>query len=301
MGNRENTNVSRLYDIFTKKAKSSRIQLKNPLRKQTYRPMPIIALLSDFGYSDWYVASMKGVIHSIAEEANIVDINHQIPPGEVSAGAFVLSQCHRDFPEGSIVVAVVDPGVGTSRDRIIVSAAGLYFVGPDNGLFGFLAAEPQSSSIDIRSIKNADLMSKSISSTFHGRDIFAPAAAHLANGTPLNQFGPRKNSLSTLERPKLSFQGHRIVGQVIYIDNFGNAISNIEIPAGEKEEYLLPIEVKLGPLRIPYVRTFQDVQTGQALAYLGSGGFLEIATNGGSAAESLPIRLGDEVTVRQRR
>ena len=260
--------------------------------------MPIIALLSDFGYSDWYVACMKGVIHSIVEKANIVDITHQIPAGEISLGAFVLSQCYREFPEGSIVVAVVDPGVGTSRDRIVVSAAGIYFVGPNNGRFGFLTDDPQFSSIEIRSIENAALMSKYISSTFHGRDIFAPAAAHLAKGTPLKQFGPRKDYLSPLKCPKPLLQKRLITGQVIYIDHFGNAISNIKIPAAEKDTDVSRIEVKLGSLQIPYVRTFQDVQPGQTLAYLGSGGFLEIATNGRSAEGLLSICLGDKITVR---
>ncbi len=262
--------------------------------------MPIFALLSDFGQSDWYVASMKGVIHSIAREPAIVDITHHIPPGDVAAGAFVLSQCFRDFPQGTILVGVVDPGVGTSRDRIMVSAAGFYFVGPDNGLFSFLTDQKQHPRVDIRNIQNPKLMSESISSTFHGRDIFAPAASHLANGIALHEFGPRKDSLNSLERPRATFQGHPIKGRVIYIDHFGNAISNIAIPVGEDGRDDSRIEVLAGQLRIPFAKTFQDVQLGQALAYLGSGGFLEIAINGGNAAQSLPIGIGDEIKVRER-
>ena len=117
--------------------------------------MSIIALLSDFGQTDWYVASMKGVIHSIARDSTVVDITHEIPPGNVAAGAFVLRQCFRDFPRGTIFVGVVDPGVGTSRDAIAISAVGFYFVGPDNGLLGFLAEENLPSGFEIRSVQNS--------------------------------------------------------------------------------------------------------------------------------------------------
>ena len=257
------------------------------------KPLPIIATLTDFGTRDWYVASMKGVISSIAPHAKTVDITHEIDPGDVPSAAFILSQCYDDFPKGTIFLCVVDPGVGTDRHPIVLSTDSYFFVGPDNGLFDHVASGNwHAHKIDLASLPRLE-KSKS-SNTFHGRDLFAPAAAWLAQGKPPESFGSR---ITEIVRGNIEFiliDKLPASGRIIDFDRFGNAITNMAL---EPDTPASGIEIKGGQL-IPFGRTFSDCPIGSPIAYRGSGGFLEIAINQQSARVVLALKEGDPVQIR---
>lgn len=259
----------------------------------------LIALLTDFGTHDWYVAAMKGKILGIAPHARLVDITHAIPPGDIAAGAFALEQCWQHFPQGTLFLGVVDPGVGTSRKAIALRAAGRFFVGPDNGLFSSVPAE------HIREITNAEVADFYASNTFHGRDIFAPAAAHLAAGkTALERLGPVLPDLHRLPLLEPSEENELVLGAVRYIDHYGNAITNLpgdRFPPEEVGGMELTEPSSSGQTEavLPAGRTFGDAAPGEALAYVGSGGLWEIAVNGGSAAERFSLKPGAMVSLRK--
>lgn len=244
---------------------------------------PIIALLTDFGTTDWYVASMKAVIARICPKAKTIDITHQIEPGNVKSAAFVLSQCYQDFPRGTIFLCVVDPGVGSNRKPIIHWDGDYHYVAPDNGILGLL--KPDMCRVyEIEQHRfNAEVRS---SSTFHGRDIFAPAAAFLANGAEPSSIG--------IALPRFAHDGFEFPvvdrlptrGSVVYFDSFGNGITNLRIAKSSPQ----PDTVLLANgQKIPVGNTFSDAPQGQPIAYLGSGGFLEIAINLGNARVSLNL------------
>ena len=253
---------------------------------------PIVTLLSDFGTRDGFVAAMKGVILEIAPTARLADATHDIAPGDVEAAAFVLHQYWRLFPPGTVHLAVVDPGVGTERRAVALEAEGRYVVAPDNGLITrVMGAVPTARCVEMSA---AEYWRSDPSMTFHGRDIFAPAAAHLAAGVPLERLGPAVADpvLLTLEPPRRTPQ--EIVGRVAHIDRFGNLIT--DVPA----EWLVDgwrVSVagrEVGSLR----RTYADVEEGEPLALIGSLGTLEVAARGGSAASQLGAARGDPVTCR---
>lgn len=254
--------------------------------------MHSIAFLTDFGERDWYVAAMKGVALTIAPQAQLLDISHQVPAGDVSAAAFILSQCWLDFPTGTVFVCVVDPGVGSARAAVAIEAEGRYFIGPDNGLFGWLKrARPQ-----CRQITNHQLFRDEVSHTFHGRDIFAPVGARLAAGqTTLDDVGPVLEELVPTPWPKPEYDEDRAFGRILYIDHYGNAITNLRLEYLEERFNLAEATVSLHPRRLPLLKTFSDAPSGGALAYFGSGGLLEIAVNGGHAAEQLDLRLDQHI------
>ena len=256
--------------------------------------MPLITLTTDFGTRDWFVGTMKGVILGIAPGAAIVDITHEIPAGDIRAGAFALAASCRFFPKGTVHVAVVDPGVGGARKAIGVQTAKYFFVGPDNGVLSFALAREKIKSM--HRLENAEYFLRPVSKTFHGRDIFGPIAAHLCLGTPVHRLGSVQKEFVRLIWPRPCIGRNWIKGEVILIDRFGNAITNIEnLDLGRRSG----LEIFLGRKRLcPVGEFYQSVPTGKALAVPGSTGFLEIALNGGSAAKRFRLKVGSKVCVR---
>ena len=242
----------------------------------------MITLLTDFGTADYFVGAVKGAILSVNPAAVIVDITHEIPPQDIAAGAFTLLAAYKTFPAGTIHVAVVDPGVGSTRRPIIVSVNEQFFVGPDNGLFSYIYdREPSHKTFHVTADR---FFRSSVSSTFHGRDIFAPVAAALSNGVAPEEFGPGINDavrLPLLETPL----------RIIHIDRFGNCVTNIT-------RDLSPREIVVNGRTISEFRQFYGDGDDQSLfAIWGSAGFLEISVNGGSAAKVLGAKRGDEVSL----
>ncbi len=255
--------------------------------------MAIITLTTDFGTQDWFVGTMKGVILGIDPKAVIVDLTHEIPPGNIRAGAFALAAAFRYFPQGTVHLGVVDPGVGSARRAVAVRTRDYFFVAPDNGILSWALAQQEV--FAIRALENKRYFLPAISHTFHGRDVFAPAAAHLSRGLPLGRLGPAIEDIIERKWPEPGLSGRGLQGEVIYVDRFGNAITNMEAAAIAK----LPgkgVAVFRGRQRLCCVRKFyQAVPPGQAVAVLGSSGFLEIAVNAGRAAEKLKLRVGTRV------
>jgi S-adenosylmethionine hydrolase len=243
--------------------------------------MTIITLLTDFGLSDSYVAEVKGVLLSRAPNAVLVDVTHQVAPGDVRAGQYLLARAWRQFPSGTVHLAVVDPGVGTSRRALAAAAGGHWFVAPDNGLLSFLET-PHFASLAIP----ADA-----APTFHGRDVFAPAAAALASGTPLERLGSPITDPYISLLPSPHHDGTAVMGEVLYVDRFGTLISNIPGPDVEPGVRIRVAGTDVGALR----RTFGDVERGTLVALVGSGGTVEIAVRDGSAARLLGVGVGAEV------
>lgn len=255
-----------------------------------------IVLMTDFGLNDWYVGAMKGVIKSIAPETDIIDLCHALPAGDINAAAMNLLFSYRYFPEGSVFCCVVDPGVGTERRALVATDSLYYFTAPNNGLLGLVAE--RSKKWQAYMIENKKYMLPEQSYTFHGRDIFAPAAAYLATDVAPEKFGaPLEDFLScTLPEPRKA--DRRIVGEVIYVDRFGNLMTNI---SAEKTLAGLDCEklrMNMGKAVIEGVKkTFGDVRVGEAVMFIGSSGFLEIGINGRSAARMWQITPGTMVVL----
>jgi S-adenosylmethionine hydrolase len=244
-----------------------------------------ITLLTDFGTADYFVGAMKGVILSINPQAVIVDITHEIPAQDVAAGAFTLLAAYDSFPEGTIHVAVVDPGVGSARRPIVVSAGNHLFVGPDNGIFTHIYN--RDSSFKVFHIADEKHFRHPVSTTFHGRDIFAPVAAALSTNVDPTSLGPR------LSDPIRLFRS--VEPQIVHIDRFGNLITNITRDQFKEVRRLL-----LNGTLISAQRNFFGENLGESdepFVIWGSAGFLEIAVNGGSAAEILDAKQGDQITL----
>ena len=255
---------------------------------------PLTTLTTDFGTRDPYVASMKGVIHSRCENAQIVDLTHEIGPQDIFEGALFIAEATRWFPSGSVHCVVVDPGVGTARLPIAAQVRGHYFVCPDNGLLTFIAKEspPQ----EVRTITNQDFMLDAISATFHGRDIFAPAAAHLASGAPFQSVGERLQTITMLDVPELRRDVEDVIGGIImHVDRFGNAITNIrrsDVPDGAAAS------VHFSGTAVEQIsETYGDVHAGSACAWFGSSDYFVIAVHRGSACDQFDLRRGNRVEV----
>ncbi len=263
-------------------------------------PRKIITLTTDFGSRDPYVTEMKAVILSICPNATVVDITHEIEKFNIRMGAYILASASPYFPRGTIHVAVVDPGVGTKRRPLLVQTKHGFYIGPDNGVLA-LAARRQGIE-HIYEISNRKLMLPKISNTFHGRDIFAPAAAHLANGTPLAEFGPETHEIVKPEFAKVIKRKNMLVGEVLHIDGFGNIITNF----GEKELELMNVkavvDVKLKNVRLKLklCKAYAQAKPQEPLAIIGSHNFLEISINQGNAARKFKVRSGDKITLYQR-
>ncbi|MBX3395886.1 MAG: SAM-dependent chlorinase/fluorinase [Phycisphaerae bacterium] len=261
--------------------------------------LPPITLLTDFGSTDHYVACMKGVILQRAPGAPIIDVTHSIQPHDVVHGAFVLRQVFEHFPVGTIHIAVVDPGVGSSRRMLAARYSAQTILAPDNGILTFVHRDFILE--ELRSIENQRLFRHDMSRTFHGRDVFAPVAAHLAAGTLFDKVGPivRELQLLNLAKPKRLEQGG-IEGQILYIDHFGNCISNIS--SSDLAAVKAPPErmmVQVGPLRVGRLHTtYSDANPGDVVAVIGSTGMLEVAVNQGNAASQLRAAPGTLVMVR---
>lgn len=257
--------------------------------------MQRITLLTDFGHADGYVAAIKGVIASIAPSALVEDIAHGIAPGDVAAAAWALRRYWRLYPEGTVHVVVVDPGVGSERRALAVEAEGRFLVGPDNGVFSHPLREAAASRIV--ALREARFFRENISATFHGRDVFAPVAAHLATGTRLDELGPGVDNPTQLIWPEPRRRPEGAEGVVVHVDPFGNLVTNIPEGWCERGSIVWVGDRVAGTL----LRTYADVDAGQLLALVGSSGLLEISVRDGSAAEALdasrgtPVRVGGDV------
>lgn len=249
---------------------------------------PVITLLTDFGTQDPYVGMMKGVIAAICPEANVIDITHEVPPQDVRIGAFFLERARSYFPKGTVHLAVVDPGVGTSRGRIALGAGGQFFVGPDNGLLCLAARRYRGVALTRRSF-----FLPSVSNTFHGRDVFAPAAAHLARGAPLERLGPVKRHIVQIPWPKPRRTKLGVVAEIISVDRFGNLITNLELSHWRS---IRSPRLSAGGFTSTTLSTsYEGVRKRQIVLVFGGYGLLEIAAPSGSAAKVLGLGLGDPV------
>ena len=259
--------------------------------------MRVITLLTDFGLEDGYVAAMKGVVATLAPEARLVDVTHLVPPQDVASGRFRLLTIAPYFPPGTIHLAVVDPGVGTARRAVAIrSATGSYFVGPDNGLLlGALEADPPVMAVELSEPRF--WRTPTPSTTFHGRDVFAPVAAHLARGVELEELGAHADpeTLVRLELARWRMLPDGAAGAVQAVDRFGNLISSVPgtVLAGRGRW-----GASIGARTLPGHRTYGEVPPGDALALVGSHGFVEIAVHRGDARSALGAGVGDPVQVR---
>ena len=255
-----------------------------------------ITLTTDFGLADGFTGTMKGVIYSINPDAVIIDISHGIGSQDLWEAAFILGSSCKYFPKGTIHVVVVDPGVGSRRRAIAVETEEYYFVAPDNGvLTRALAHEKVIKSVELT---NRSYLLDEVSDTFHGRDIFAPAAAHLSLGVAIEALGSEIDDLVELRFPEPEISQRGITGSVVYIDRFGNLITDIsrelfESSASDRKFFIGIAGIKLDRIS----RSYADVASGNPLAIFDSFGNLEIALNSGSAAETLGIRKGDSVRI----
>lgn len=235
----------------------------------------VITLTTDFGHADGYVGAMKGVILRLAPEAIVVDIAHDVPRHDIAHAAWVLATSAPEFPTGTIHVAVVDPGVGGARTPVVIDAGGHLYVGPDNGIFAYVAERPDS----VHAITSRAFRMPAPSDTFHGRDVFAPSAAALARGLPPTAAGPATCLAGTL--PWSTRATAR--GVVVHVDVYGNLITNLPGPARP---------VRVAGTEVPPVRTYEELAQGGLGCYVGSAGTIELAVREGSAADRLAIGRG---------
>lgn len=259
----------------------------------------IITLLTDFGVQDAYTGIMKGVIAGINPHASIVDLCHTIPPQDVFRGAYLLYTAYSYFPKGTIHIAVIDPGVGSERNVLCVDCEGYLFLTPDNGLLSFILQEETAK--NIIHVKNTEFFLPEQSNTFHGRDIFAPVAAHLSRGILPAQLGENINQIRKIDIPNPVFakERRRINGTIISIDYFGNIITNItEKHLADLQTTAKDLIITVGTMKIRGLKkTYADVKTGMPLALIGSAGFLEISLNQGNARKYFKAKEGQKVCI----
>ncbi|MDP2216220.1 MAG: S-adenosyl-l-methionine hydroxide adenosyltransferase family protein [Methanolobus sp.] len=253
--------------------------------------MAIVTLTTDFG--TLYPASLKAVILGICPGMDIVDITHSVPHADIRAGAFAIYSVAEYFPEGTVHIAVVDPGVGTSRKAIVIVSGGQYFVGPDNGLM--VPAAGKLGDPKVYEITNKDLLS-TVSSTFHGRDIFARVGAFIAKGMAAGEVGGKIDDYIGLDISDAVIRDNCILAEVNYIDDFGNVITNIPHNLVHRK-IMSGTVLQIADHCVPFLQTYGQVQVGDILCIIGSHGFFEIAVNQGSAAEILGLRNGDRVNI----
>jgi S-adenosylmethionine hydrolase len=257
---------------------------------------PVLALLSDFGNSDHYAGAMKGVALSLCPEATLVDITHEIAPHDVLAGALELAASYKYFPAGTVFLVVVDPGVGSARHGIAAEAGGYRFVAPDNGVLTLVFKEtPPKRVVELTERRYAR---PTVSRTFEGRDRFAPAAAWLAKGIELSGLGRPLSTWHMLTVPDPAVSETAVVGEVLRVDHFGNLVTNVDRRTFDRIAGAGGIEIKAGPHAIDkVVATYSEADPGATCALFGSTEHLEIAVNGGSAAERLQLARGAHVTI----
>jgi S-adenosylmethionine hydrolase len=257
----------------------------------------IITLLTDFGTKDHYVASMKGTILGINPRSTLIDISHQISPQDIQEGAFLLASTFSSFPKGTIHLSVVDPGVGGPRRPILIVTSHYYFIGPDNGLFTLVLQREKVKQVVV--LTNRKYFLSRVSSTFHGRDVFAPVAAHLSLGITPKSFGDEIDSWESLRITKPDQKGRELRGEVLHIDAFGNLISNIDektfFDFTRSHDFL----IKMGGQSIHGLKKgYWEGEQGEVMALIGSGGFLEVSIRERSAQELLHMKRGDKIKVR---
>jgi S-adenosylmethionine hydrolase len=275
---------------------------------------PIIALITDFGAIDPFVGIMKGVIAKISPGIELIDITHNIPPGDIRRAAIILWQSKSYFPSGTIFLTVVDPGVGSSRRGLIISAGDHIYIGPDNGIFTFVIdSQPK-----CWELKNQNYKLSHPSTTFHGRDIFAPAAAYTANGVPCSEFGPVVSNLQNLPAPRLSISPGQIQGEILHQDRFGNLLTSLGkiitfnqmtlgiepwLDVGSESSEKIRITKSKSSLALPdgrvlpWVETFADLPEDECGVVIGSSGLLELVANRKSAADLLTLSSGEIITL----
>ena len=256
----------------------------------------IITLLTDFGTQDYFVGAMKGVILALNPEATIVDLTHEIPPQDIQAAAFNLLACYRDFAAGTIHLAVVDPGVGSDRRAILVECANQFFLGPDNGLFSWISEREEKFSA--WQITNDQFFRNPVSSTFHGRDVFAPVAAALSNGLAAAEVGPPIENIVMLAPLLPRTVANAIEGSLIHIDRFGNCITNFTSEHINEERIAAGAKLIVNHQEITTMRRFfaeQSAPKNKLFLLVGSAGFIEIAAQNASADGILSAKRGDSV------
>lgn len=248
----------------------------------------LVCIITDFGDKDGFVGVMKGVIKSIYPESDFIDITNKIPQGNIFHAAFLLLNCVKYFPKKTIFLCVVDPGVGSDRKIIYAETKYHRFLAPDNGILSFVFERFPAKKII--SVENKKFFLKNISNTFHGRDIFAPVCGHILKRINPNLLGSEIKKIKTIKFPELKFKNRKIVGKVIFIDNFGNAVTNIKKADIKNQKYFF-IKNK----KIPIKESYSDVQKNEYLVVDDSFGFFEIAQRDNNAAKNLKIKTGDIV------
>lgn len=266
-----------------------------------------IALLTDFGLEDPYVGIMKGIISDISPGTPLIDITNQIPSGDIQRGAFILWQASQDFPKGTVFLCVVDPGVGTERKAVFLQAKDQIFIGPDNGLFSYLLYESKYSCWEL---SNPGYQRKSSSATFHGRDIFAPAAAYAARSISGDQFGSQVSIPNKLPKPLLNINESSLAGEIIAQDHFGNLFTSLGLFKYQNDSLRLDswiddskltisdiskIRIRVNNQELPLVLTFGSIDPGSCAGLVGSTGLLEIVANQSSAKDLLGLEKGNPV------
>ncbi|HEY0705785.1 MAG TPA: SAM-dependent chlorinase/fluorinase [Polyangia bacterium] len=255
------------------------------------RPV-VVTFTTDFGTADGYVGAMKGVVLSLAPDAILVDITHEVSPYDVAGGAFALAQAAPLFPAGSIHIAVVDPQVGGARAAIVVEAAGAYFVGPDNGVLSLAATGPRVA----HQIAAPGFRREPVSPTFHGRDIFAPCAGKLASGAVPRDAGPLLPAIADLALPD---RDDPRVATVLHVDRFGNLVTSLSGDVLEPGGWRIGVPGTSTAFAVPAARTYADVELGALLAYVGSSGLVELAVREGSAAKKTGLGRGSVIRLRK--
>ncbi len=271
------------------------------------KPPPVITLLNDFGLLDGYTGAMKGVILQISPLAQIVDLCVNVNPQDVFGGAYILYTAHKYFPKGSVHVAVVDPGVGSNRKILCLKTKDYIFLAPDNGILSFIVDDEEPEFII--EVTNDKYFLPNVSNTFHGRDIFAPVAAHILNGVNPEELGNKISKIESLNlpRPVLSPEGV-LTGEIIYIDSFGNTVTNIHHKSVERVRSSANNNVALtsGDISIEIAgkkilrisESYAESNSGELLAIFGSSGYLEIAANRENAKNILNVNKGDKVVIK---
>jgi hypothetical protein len=261
--------------------------------------MTIITLLTDYGITDSYVAEVKGAILKINAEATIIDISHDVGNYDISSGAFHMARSAPYFPEGTIHIGVVDPGVGSERKAIIIKSNNMWFVGPDNGL---MAPAAERLGLDQAwEITNYEMLPSKVSDVFDGRDVFGPTGALLSKGVSPDELGTKIDEIIRLPYYQPEVERNIIHGNVIHVDGFGNAVTNVTydtlVRIGIDRKALFKITVDDAEYTVPYVRRFSAVKEGELLLLVAGGGYLEVSVNQGNAGELLGLSKGTGISL----
>jgi S-adenosylmethionine hydrolase len=259
-------------------------------------PPGIVTLITDFGWGGEYVGAMKGAILKVNARCLVTDITHQISPQNILQAAYVLQNSYRFYPPGTVHLAVVDPGVGMERRAVALETEGHFFVGPDNGVFsGLLAGKGKAEAYEIVDRKYG---LRPVSPTFHGRDIFAPAAGHLSLGLPPGKLGPRAENLVRRDFPQPQETKKKLGARILWADSFGNLLINVPRKGFGRALATRPFQIKGKGWKIERLsRTYGEGKPGQPMALFGSGGWLEISVNQGNALETLGLKPGEAISI----